>query len=97
MNAKTHRQQIIECLETEKMNAMDLSKEIRLSEKEIYQHLEHIVQTVKSSKKKFKMEPCECRLCNYVFDGRKRLTKPGRCPNCKQGSIENAIFWIEVS
>ena len=91
---QTIRQQIIDLLEEQQMNARDLSQAISIMEKEVYQHLEHINHSLKAQKKKFLIEPCECLACGYVFDSRKKWSKPGRCPKCKKGHIRQAEYRI---
>jgi len=92
---KTIRQQIIDLLEEKKMSVREISQTIRISEKEVYEHLLHIKHSVKLKKKKLRINPFYCLLCDYIFKDRKRLTKPGRCPRCKRSHISPATYWIK--
>ena len=47
----TIRQQIIELLEEQQMNARDLTQALSIMEKEVYQHLEHIDRSIVRQKK----------------------------------------------
>ena len=90
----TIRQQIIELLQHEQMNARDLSQVLSIMEKEVYDHLEHITRTLAAQKKKLIVIPCECMSCGFVFESRKKFSKPGRCPKCKQGHIRMAEYRV---
>ena len=91
---KTIRQQIISLLEKDEMCAREISKAVGVREKEVYEHLEHIRRSLKAQKKKLITDPFYCLMCNYVFKDRKRLSRPGRCPECKQTHIEPARYKI---
>ena len=97
MNAPTgtHRQRIIDLLRREAMTALDISRAIRVSEKDVYRHLAHIQKTVAGGRKKLSFTPCICRACGFTFTGRRRLTKPGRCPRCRESRIDHPVFSIE--
>ena len=90
----TIRQQIIDLLQHEQMNARDLSQALSIMEKEVYPHLEHITKTLAAQKKKLLIIPCECLSCGFVFESRKKMSKPGRCPSCKKGHIRMAEYKI---
>ena len=91
----TIRQKMILALEEKQMTAKELSKELKVSEKDIYTHLSHIQKTIKPQKKKLLVDPFQCLVCDFVFKERKRLTRPGRCPECKQGHISPAAYQIK--
>ncbi len=91
----TIRQKMILALEEKQMTAKELSKELKVSEKDVYTHLSHIQKTIKPQKKKLLVEPFQCLVCDFVFKDRKRLTRPGRCPECKQGHISPATYRIK--
>ena len=93
--AQTTRQQIIAILTQQETGARELSKMIGASEKDVYAHLEHIARSVLSQHKKFRIRPSRCRSCGYEFEHRRRLNRPGRCPNCKRSHLEEPLFRIE--
>ena len=90
----TNRQQIISLLKNHEMNAREISKALGIREKTVYEHLEHIRHSIKPQNKKLMIHPFHCLICDYIFKDRKRLSRPGRCPQCKQGHIEAATFKI---
>jgi predicted Zn-ribbon and HTH transcriptional regulator len=92
---ETIRQKIISLLEHNALSAKDISVEIGISEKEAYDHLEHIQRTISKSGQTFVVEPAECKRCGFVFRKREKLKKPGRCPVCKGESVREPLFAIE--
>jgi len=91
----TARRQIIAVLEQGERSARDLSSEVRISEKEVYSHLEHIRKTMSAEGRYLAVTPAECRKCGFVFSKRERLKKPGKCPVCRGESIHEPLFSIE--
>jgi hypothetical protein len=94
MEAQTLRRQITALLHDQEMDARDLSRELGLKEKEVYEHLAHVERSVAAAGGRFIMTPSRCLLCGYVFADRRRLTRPGRCPRCRRFKIMNPTFRI---
>lgn len=92
---QTIRQQMIELLSRGSYGTRDLSKILRIPEKDVPDHLAHIARSLSPQKKKLVTIPCRCQVCGYVFDNRKRFTKPGRCPHCRGERIQEPRFQIE--
>ena len=90
----TIREQMIHILEEEPMTARDLSKALRISEKEVYYHLPSIQKSIKHQKKQIKITQYYCLSCGFEFKDRKSFKKPGKCPECRQSRIEPALFEI---
>jgi predicted Zn-ribbon and HTH transcriptional regulator len=74
--------------------AREISGEIGLSEKEVYDHLAHIRRSAAGAGHLLFVTPAECRKCGYRFVDRDRLTKPGRCPSCRGEAIHPPSFSI---
>ncbi|MBW2428244.1 MAG: ArsR family transcriptional regulator [Deltaproteobacteria bacterium] len=91
----TVRQQIIELLTDEEMDARELSREVGIKEKEVYEHLTHIARSLTVKRSKLTIRPSECLQCGYVFKDRRRFTRPGRCPRCKSSHLQNPVFSIQ--
>jgi predicted Zn-ribbon and HTH transcriptional regulator len=91
----TVRHGIIAALEQRTRSAKELSAEVRLPEKEVYGHLEHIRKTMSKTGRHLAVTPAECKKCGFVFSKRERLKKPGKCPVCKGESIHEPLFSIE--
>lgn len=90
---ETIRQKIMSLLQGNTLSAKDISSEIGISEREAYEHLEHIHRT---AHKHFIVTPPACRKCGFVFRKRERLKKPGRCPVCRSELIQEPVFSIRA-
>ena len=90
----TIRQRIIELLEGEELGAREISQTVRISEKEVYEHLDHVARSLKGQGRKLILQPSECLSCGYIFRDRKRLTPPGRCPQCRATHIQPPQYRI---
>jgi predicted Zn-ribbon and HTH transcriptional regulator len=86
---------MIALLSDRAMDARGLSEKLRVKEKEIYEHLAHVERSVEAAGGKFILLPSECLLCGYVFEDRRRLTRPSRCPQCKRSKLQSPSFRIE--
>jgi hypothetical protein len=91
---ETVRQQMIVLLSEQEMSARELSQAIRISEKEVYEHLPHIARSVAAQHKKLVIRPVQCLSCGYVFKERKRFTRPSRCPRCKNSHLDEPRYRI---
>ena len=91
---QTIRQEIISLLERGPMTVRDISRTVGIMEKDVVHHLESIDKTVKQRKQKLDVSPFFCRDCGFEFKSRRRLKKPGKCPACRDGRIEPAVFRI---
>jgi len=99
MASQTLRRHMMALLCEQALDARELSQALGLKEKEVYEHLAHVQRSVASSGGKFMIAPSQCLLCGYVFENRRRLTRPSRCPQCKRSKIQNPSFriWITAS
>ena len=64
----TIRQQIIEMLKEDELNAIDISQMVSVREKEVYEHLAHISRSLKAKSQKLLIDPYCCLSCGYVFN-----------------------------
>jgi len=90
----TIRHAILVALEQETRSAKDLSALVRIPEKEVYGHLEHLRRSLAANNRHLAVTPAECRKCGFVFSKRERLTKPGKCPKCRGESIHEPLYRI---
>jgi predicted Zn-ribbon and HTH transcriptional regulator len=78
------------------LTVRELSKLAGLSEDQVVQHLEHLTKSIKAEGGKLVVEPAECLGCGYVFEGRTRFTKPGKCPECKETRVAPpSVQWVK--
>ncbi len=91
----TVRHEIISVLRGKTMSAKEISASVRISEKEVYVHLNHIQKTMSRREHRLAVTPASCLKCGFVFKKREKLTKPGRCPVCHGELLEEPLFSIE--
>ena len=91
---QTIRSEITGLLRKDEYSAREISQEIGIREKEVYDHLSHISRSVASQKQKLFIVPSECLGCDYEFESRKRFRKPGRCPRCRSERISEPRYRI---
>ena len=89
---KTIRKEMILLLGNNEMDARAISSAVGVGEKEVYTHLSHIARSVKHQRKKLIIKPAVCLGCGYVFEKRKRFTRPSRCPICKSEHIQSPMY-----
>jgi len=90
----TIRQRMIDLLSEKDMSARELSQALGIREREVYQHLGHVAQSVAAQGKDLVIRPFRCLGCGYVFRNRSRFTRPGRCPRCKRSHIEEPTYRV---
>lgn len=90
--SETVRQQIITLLRAGEITAREISTAVGIREKDVYQHLEHILQSCRHENEQLRIGPAVCKGCGFIFRKRTRLTKPGKCPVCRESSIEEPGF-----
>ena len=91
---QTIRKEIIDELENNALTVREISQSIGIMEKDVYHHLTFIEKTVKHRKKRIHLEPYYCMNCGFQFKNRKTFKRPGKCPGCRNGRIEPAVFQI---
>lgn len=91
---ETVRQEIISALQGQTLSSKEISARVKASEKEVYEHLEHIQRTINKTEHTLIITPAECRKCGFVFRKRDRLKKLGKCPVCHSEFIQEPLFSI---
>jgi predicted Zn-ribbon and HTH transcriptional regulator len=90
--SQTIRQKIFLLLNEKEMTAREISQTIGIREREVYDHLPHIALSAMAQKRKLVVLPFGCMSCGYVFEARKRFTRPSRCPRCKNTHLETPVY-----
>jgi hypothetical protein len=90
----TIRQYITAVLQEHTSSAKDISVYLRISEKDVYDHLEHVRKTMNKGEYHLIITPARCERCGFVFVKRGRLAKPGKCPMCRSSLILPPLFSI---
>ena len=93
----TVRARLKAALENAPATAHDLSVSARITEKEVIHHLEHLARSLAAHGQRLQVAPAQCCACGFVFEGRRRLAKPSRCPRCRSERIEPPVFHVEAN
>lgn len=72
----------------------ELSQALGASERDLFDHLEHLARSLERSGERLVIEPARCLGCSFSFDERTRFKKPGRCPACKSTRIAPPRFAV---
>jgi predicted Zn-ribbon and HTH transcriptional regulator len=92
--SETVRHEILALLKVRELSAKEISSEIRVSEADVLDNLEHIRLMLRKENKQILITPAFCKKCGFVFVKRDRLTKPGKCPVCRSEQIHEPRFYI---
>ncbi len=90
----TIRRRIVSLLSVHSGTARQISAELRIPEREVYDHLEHIRKTMHTGTHRLVVQPATCEKCGFVFRKRERLKRPGKCPICRSESITEPLFAV---
>ncbi len=91
------RQEMIALLREGPLSAREVSQALRLPQREVYGHLEHVRLSLASMRgERLVVEPARCLGCGFTFRKRARLSVPSRCPVCRGEHIAEPRFQVAV-
>jgi predicted Zn-ribbon and HTH transcriptional regulator len=90
----TVRKEILSELDSEPLSARDISSNLGIAERDVYEHLEHIQKSSAKGDYRLVVLPAECLKCGFSFRKRAKLKKPGKCPVCRGEHIQSPLFSI---
>lgn len=73
----------------------ELSAEVRVSERELPDHLTHLAKSLKRDGLRLEVFSARCLGCGFLFDKRERFTRPGKCPVCRGRRISQPRVRIQ--
>ncbi len=91
----TVRQAIMALLESQFLSAREISAAVHIPEKEVAGHLEHIRAALRKEGRRLSLTAAVCMKCGFAFRKRDRLTRPGKCPVCRNEQIADPLYGIE--
>jgi predicted Zn-ribbon and HTH transcriptional regulator len=89
----TLRRQLRDVLGTPR-TVSSLAHELGLRRDDVEEDLRHAIRSARAAGERVVIEPARCKTCGFVFDA-ERLTKPGRCPECRGSRIFEPRVAIE--
>ena len=90
------RQRMLALLSEREMTARELSQALGIREREVFDHLSHVARTVAAQGGRVTVLPVLCLSCGWVFEERKRFTRPSRCPRCKKSHLETPVYRLTL-
>ena len=92
---KTRREKIIESLSKgEGKTIQELTDLTQSTTKTIANDLDSVRKTIKYDNKRIEVQPASCMGCNFIFQGRGRVSDPHKCPECHSERINPQKFRI---
>ncbi|MCX7966766.1 MAG: hypothetical protein N2596_09100 [Syntrophorhabdaceae bacterium] len=91
---ETLRKYIIALLEEHTLSAREIARFLKIPEKDVPNHIEHIKKTLNRKEKQLIIHSAQCEECNFVFKKREKFSTPGKCPICRGRRIRPILFKI---
>jgi predicted Zn-ribbon and HTH transcriptional regulator len=88
------RKDLVSFLHENPMSVAEIATVFGISPKAVEDDLQHLRKSLKKSAYRLKVHPAACRKCTFVFSPEK-LSKPGKCPQCRGTWIEAPL--VEIS
>jgi predicted Zn-ribbon and HTH transcriptional regulator len=88
------RKDLLTMLSAQPRSVSSLARELGLSRGDIEDHLRHLIRSARAAGHRVVIEPARCKACGFVF-GEDKLSKPSRCPECRQSRILEAQIAIQ--
>ena len=95
--SQTTRQRIVELLAGARLSSYQLAQLLGIPERQVEDHLVHVVKTIgRDRQKRFILEPSACQDCGFLFEERRKLTRPSRCPRCRSEHVTAPRYGIDL-
>ena len=88
----TVRRQLRDVLATPR-TLSSLARELGVRRDQMEEDLRHAIRSARAAGERVLIEPARCKTCGFVFDA-ERLTKPGKCPECRGSRILEPLISI---
>jgi predicted Zn-ribbon and HTH transcriptional regulator len=90
----TVRRDLVKILTLHPRSVSSVARELGLPRVDAEDHLRHAIRSAEAAGHTIIIEPARCRQCGFVFSGGK-LSKPGKCPECRGTRLYEAQIRIE--
>ncbi|MFA9460652.1 transcriptional regulator [Thiohalorhabdus methylotrophus] len=88
-----YRKDLILMLRDNPMGVGELAQALGMRGKDVADELTHLRQSLRNEPYRLEVIPAVCRKCGFTFSADK-LTKPGKCPECRGTWIHEPRVWI---
>ncbi len=87
------RRDLMALLSTQPRSVSSLARELGLPRGDVEDDLRHMIRSARAAGHGVAIDPARCKACGFVF-GEEKLSKPSRCPQCKQSRIFEAQIFV---
>ena len=88
------RKDIVQLLAAGPRSVSSLARELGLERRDAEDDLRHAIRSARAAGNRIVVEPARCKQCGFLF-GEDKLSKPGKCPECRGTRIFEAQVRIE--
>jgi len=88
------RRDLMTMLTAQPRSVSSLARELGLTRGDVEDDLRHMIRSARATGHRVVVEPARCKACGFVF-GEDKLSKPSRCPECRQSRIVEAQISVE--
>lgn len=88
------RRELSELLRGRWWTVEELAGVVGAHPRDVEDDLGHIERSLRSRGERLQVEPARCRKCGFTFRA-ERVTKPGKCPECRQRWIAPPRFRVD--
>jgi predicted Zn-ribbon and HTH transcriptional regulator len=81
-------------LSAQPRSVSSLARELGLKRGDVEDDLRHMIRSARAAGHRVIIEPAKCRSCGFTF-GDEKLSKPGKCPQCKSTWLYEAQIRVE--
>jgi len=92
----TLRKQLMDVLSREPRSVSSLARELGLPRADVEDALRHMIRSARAGGHRIVVVPARCRSCGFMF-GDDRLTKPGKCPSCRNSRILEPQIGVDTT
>lgn len=86
------RKDLLKLFGTEPRSVSSLAHELGLRKGDVEDDVRHLLRSARAAGHRVEIVPARCRSCGFTF-GDDKLTRPGKCPQCRG----TRIFEAQVS
>ncbi len=90
----TFRKDLLQLLSTQPRSVSSIALEMGLKRGDVEDDLRHMLRSARAAGHTVIIDPARCKNCGFMF-GEDKLSKPGRCPECKGSRIFEAQLRVE--
>lgn len=90
------RKTLLTMLTAQPRSVSSLAREMGLTRDDIEEDLRHMIRSARAAGHRVVIDPARCKACGFTF-GEEKLSKPSRCPQCKQSRVFEAQIFVQPS